>query len=273
MAKASTLRRARRSFRERRRLWAERARAVTAAPHPSPVLVFGNQKSGTSAVAALLAEAAGLEARIDFAGGWEPYLGRVLRGETSITAFVKANAWAFSAPVVKEPGLTFFAVDLLDHFGLENGVFIVRNPWANIRSILNRLGLRGDGEAVDLDALPNRTWRSVVTGADLGLPADGYIATLARRWARAAEVYLSTPERFHLVRYEDFNAAKAETIEALAAAMRLEVRNDITASLDKAFQRPGRPVDDLGAFFGAANSARIGELCSAQARALGYAAP
>ncbi len=49
-----------------KKLIGERLRALAARPNKRPVFVFGNQKSGTTAIAALLAAATGRRATLDF---------------------------------------------------------------------------------------------------------------------------------------------------------------------------------------------------------------
>lgn len=236
----------------------------------SPQLfIFGNQKSGTSAIAGLLAAATGERLAADFPGARHPFIGPLLRGETPVPAFVRRNRGAFSASIVKEPSLTFVAPALLGHFSEARGVFILRNPWQNIRSILNRLDLRGDTEQpVPGTKTINPTWSDALSGADLGLPPDHFVGILAQRWLRAAEIGQSLGDRVTLVRYEDFATAKRETIITLAKYAGFAAAGDITPLLDHPFQPKG--TDESPQTFFGPNLARIEALCGEQARALGY---
>lgn len=253
-----------------KRLARERLLALIRRPNPSVRLVFGNQKSGTSAIAGLIAAAAGKPLITDFAGAQEPFIGKLIRGETSIADFVSRNAWAFSAPIVKEPSLTFVAPALMDHFGGARAVMVIRDPWQNIRSILERVDVRGDlDRVVQGTRRINPTWRSILAGDDLGLPPQHYIDVLARRWLRAAEIAEQLKDRLVLVRYEDFARAKQATIERLAGALSLPVVEDIAAIVDRPFQRQGRGADPKE-FFGE-NYARIGRICGQEAARHGYA--
>lgn len=252
------------------RLIGERFRALFAQVNPNPLFVFGNQKSGTTAIASLLGAAAGKRIALDFAGAAEPHIGRLLRGETRVGDFVRRNAWSFSADIVKEPSLTFVAPALMDHFGARRAVFILREPADNIRSILDRLGLAGDLAEIDPDRIKaNRTWRSALAGRDLGLPRDHYVATLARRWLRAAQIYRSERGRFVPIRYEDFKADRTGAIARLADALDLRATHDISARAQVPFQRPGVQRDPR-AFFGAENLARIQAICGSMAHELDY---
>jgi len=252
-----------------KRVLRERLLALFSTPNEAPLLVFGNQKSGTSVIAGLLAEATGKRLITDFAGAQEPYIGELIRGDISIANYVRRNAWAFSAPIVKEPGLTFVAPALMTHFKESRAVMVLRNPWQNIRSILERVDVRGDADKlIPGQRRLNRTWRSILAGSDLGLPPAHYIDILAQRWLKAAEIAETLGERAKIIRYEDFSRHKRETIETLARDLGLPVVADISEKLDHQFQPRGRGADPK-AFFGQ-NYERIEAICGAKAKQLGY---
>jgi hypothetical protein len=252
----------------------ERLRAVFHRPQVAPTFIFGNQKSGTTAIAGLISAATGEALISDFRGAREPYLGTLMRGETSIADFVAKNAWAFSAPLVKEPGLSFVAPGLLDHFPASRAVFIIRDPWANIRSILGRLNVRGHADApVRGDGKNlNPTWQSILTGRDLGFAPDHYIDILAKRWLRGARICEALGDRVIALRYEDFNRSKTQTIDHLVGALGLTVRNDISNILNFPFQRSGQSGVSIAEFFGP-NLTRIDAICAETAARLGYQPP
>ena len=252
-----------------KRILRERLLAMVSKANPAPIFIFGNQKSGTSAVAGLLAEATALPLIADFAGAQMPFIGDLIAGRTRVETFVSRNAWAFSAPLVKDPGLSFAAPALLQHFPESRGIFLLRNPWQNIRSILERLDLRGDAKEIVPGARRiNRTWQGILTGTDLGLTPAPYVDILAMRWLRAAQIAEQLSGRVILMRYEDFNAGKRQTIEQLARDLELPVKNDISQKLDHQFQPRGRGTDPRQ-FFGQ-NYARIATICGAKAAQFGY---
>jgi len=256
------------------RLIGERLRARAATPHPHPLFLFGNQKAGGTAIAGLLAAATGLRAALDLEGTTAPHFVRLMRGETTLETFIAKNAWSFSAPIIKDGNLTFVADALMAHFGVSRAVFILRNPFDNIRSILDRLELAGDLPALDTAGVrANATWRTILSGIDLGFAPDHYVSILARRWQRAAEICEAGGEGFVRIRYEDFLADKRSEIERLARAFGLATPNDITRLLDRDFQRRGNPAADLDAFFGAANARRIEDICGETAARFGYTPP
>jgi hypothetical protein len=259
------------SFSPVKTLLYERIRAVFHRPHAAPAFVFGNQKSGTSAIAGLISAATGETLTRDFRGAYEPHLSRLLHGETSIPAFVSKNAWAFSMPIIKEPSLTFVAPQLLDYFPASRAVFIIRDPRSNIRSILGRFNLRGDAdrpERTDGKKL-NRTWQSIIAGRDLGFAPDHFVDILAKRWVRAAQICEKLGDRAVVIRYEDFNRNKAETIDRLVKSLNLTARHDISGMVDHSFQRSGKSSASLSEFFGA-NLARIESICAETAARFGY---
>lgn len=252
-------------------LIAERKRARTATPHPHPLFLFGNQKAGGSAIAGLMGAATGMRVSIDLPGATAPYIAPLLQGRTPLSRFIADNAYSFSAPIIKEGNLTFIAEELMAHFHVERAIFILRNPADNIRSILDRLKLRGDLARLDVSRTrANATWQDILSGADVGLGPDHYVANLARRWQLMAEIQERDPARFVRIRYEDFCADKLGEIQRLAAAFDLPAPHDISALLDRNFQRRGHAGTDLRAFFGPDNLNRITDICGESAARLGY---
>jgi hypothetical protein len=249
----------------------ERALAIISQPHSAPVLVLGNQKSGTSAISMLLGYATGLRTQMDFHGAREPYISSVLNGKTSLEHFVKRNAYAFSAPIVKEPGLTFLASQLIDYFPNSPCIFILRNPLQNIRSIFDRLNIPGTitCETLNSAKLPNSTWRAVISGADLGLTGDP-VTVQALRWLQAVQEYEANKDHCILIRYEDFILNKETSIEELARKVGLEPRYSIAAIKDKPFQRKGNTTRDPAVFFGSKNYEKIVTICGEAAARCGY---
>ncbi len=255
-----------------RELLSERWRALRAVPHPEPVFMFGNQKAGSTAIAALLASATGKRATLDLPGTKAPYFARLTRGQTPLERFVAQNAFSFSAPIIKDGSLTFVAEELMAYFAVPRAIFILRSPLDNIRSILDRLKLPGNLETLDArNVRINATWREILAGEDLGFTPDHYIAILARRWQRAAEIYERNPDRYVRIRYEDFRADKIAEIRRLADAFALPAPHDISALLECDFQRRGNPDTDLRAFFGPENFQRIVDICGESAARQGYA--
>jgi hypothetical protein len=235
------------------------------------VAVLGNQKSGTTAVAALLAEHVAVRATLDIPDLWGEDFRRLRSGETSFRLFATRHPRDFATGVLKEPNLTFLYPQLHATFPKSRVVFVVRDPRANIRSILSRLGLPGDVDDLSeqqQSALPVG-WRPVFDPSALGTSTGTYIETLAQRWNAAVDVYLRHAEQMTLLKYEDFVTDKTGSIAAIADALGLPSRRDIGGSVDRPFQPAGSRAP-YERFFGERNLTRIVETCGDNAGRLGY---
>jgi hypothetical protein len=235
----------------RRSVWNVRSRWVgywrqkMSTVNPEPILVLGNQKSGTSAITALLGEATGLTYSIDvfcFFGDAER---KLLKGEADFGAFVEKACYRFSKDIVKEPSFIAFYDKLTSRFPSAAFVFVVRNPIDNIRSILDRLNLPGDRTCLterhwEHVAETSSNWRMILEGTLYGHEGGDYIETLARRWKKSARLYLSNRESFEGIAYETFNQSKEEQIFELAHRLGLEVKNHISDQVDVQYQPKGQ---------------------------------
>lgn len=249
------------------------AQGLVARPNPAPIFILGHQKSGTSAVAGLLGELTGCSVTIDLLNEdrWPTYA-KVACGEMPFERFVRRNRLDLSREIVKEPNLTFFYPHLAERFPDARFAMVVRDPRTNAKSVLDRLGLPGDRDSIpkaQVRAL-RRGWNLMFDPSWLGLEPGNYVELLAHRWNLCADVYLDRPEAMRLVRYEDFRAAKLETLESLATDLGLERRHDIRARLDRQFQPAGNRAVSVEQFFGADNLARIENACKERMRRLGY---
>ena len=261
------------SLRRSLRIWRRAALGRFVRPHAAPIFVLGNQKSGTTAIAALLARMTGLRATLDLRREIDtPTFQRVHAGQWTMERFVERNRFDFSRDLIKEPNLTLLCGPLRDYFPQGRFVFVVRDPRQCIRSILDRLGLPGNSSELNGEQLAgvSPAWRLVLDGRWMGLAGDQYVDLLAERWNRCARVYLDDPERFTLCRYEDFVRDRAGTIADLARALSLPVLRDISSEVESAFQPTGRhrhtPVEE---FFGD-NLDRVTRICADPMHALGY---
>jgi hypothetical protein len=239
----------------------------------NPILILGNQKSGTSAIAALLASATGYQATIDIRGIYEPIQTRIHSRTLSFAEFVKKNKVDFSKEIIKEPCLTLLFDDLAAYFRHPKFVFIVRDPRDNIRSILNRLNLPGNLENENqhpqyVDISPE--WKLVVNGRWLGLSGENYIELLSERWNLMSQIYLKNAPTIEMIRYEDFLKNKRQSIENLAAKLALGVKFDISDKVNVQYQPKGdRSVTWLD-FFGKENLARLERRCKNMMEHFGY---
>jgi hypothetical protein len=246
--------------------------SVTSRINPAPIIILGNQKSGTTAITALLAKHAGMSVTLDIPGIWEPVETRIHIGDITLEEFVRRNKFDFSRDIIKEPCLTFLYPDLRSVFPRARFVMIVRDPRDNIRSILNRLNIRGDLEDIDEKTFSNipPAWRLVVDGQYLRLQGSTYIERLAARWNRAMDIYLNHSSEMILVRYEDFLTDKPGTIQRVSRELGLREANDITNEIDVQYQRPGNRSISWKEFFGQENLTRIERFCGSRMNEFGY---
>jgi len=219
-----------------------------------PVFVLGNQKTGTTAIAALLAKAAGLSTTLDIFYQLPAHIeADLLRKTLSFDRFLRDYPEFFTADLIKEPGLTFMYPDLSRRFPRGRHVFVLRDPRDNIRSMLNRLELPGNLSRLEPEhwqTVTNPFWKRILEGTLFGPTGHNYVETLAHRWNTALAVYQSAPDRFVLARYEDFVRDKVGYITRLAEQLGLQTRHDISAHVDIQYQPPGDHSVTWEQFFG-----------------------
>lgn len=247
---------------------------------PRPVLIGGNQKSGTTAIGALLAVATGLRFSNDPLWHAQRHDARpflftdLLERRVALEDFVRQHRAYFAAGIIKDPDFAFSYSDLRRCFPDAPQVFIVRDPRQNLRSILNRLQLPGY-----LDELSDehqqrlagkKGWQAILAGRGLAITEGNYISRLAQRWSAGVRCYLEQGARVELVRYEDFLADKAGCIARLAEKVGLPVVADIRKDQDRQYQPRGDRSVALEAFFGERNLAIIDSVCAAEMALLGY---
>lgn len=232
-----------------------------------PLLILGNQKSGTTVVAALLQQITGVSATLDITRAIKDVsiLMRLRYGLEDISEFIERYRCEFSKTIIKEPGLTFVWDQLSVYFPGATYVFVQRDPRDNIRSVLNRLKIPGHLPNIDPNEYEElnkkNPWRLALDSTWLGRPSDTYIEGLAYRWVIATEAYQRNSNKTILVRYEDFKAAKVETIHRLAEKCGLQARFDISDKVDVQYQSKGQSHIKWEEFYGQDNLARIDEIC------------
>jgi hypothetical protein len=230
--------------------------------NPDVILVFGNQKSGTSAIASLLADYAGKSKTIDIPGLWPPIGREIMQGDRRFESCLAELNLEFSRDVVKEPMMTFFADQVLESFLEAKGIFIVRDPRDNIRSLLNRREL--SGALKNIDGLKMAAGKTLVGDPDVwGGISDrhNYIDQMAVRWNAAYEQYLKNSDRLVLVRYEDFLADKLGFIADLASMVGLSQKASIEHFINVQYQPKGNNRATYIDFFGKKNLQKIEQRC------------
>jgi Sulfotransferase domain len=244
--------------------------------NPEPVFLLGNQRSGTTAIGAILAHVTGVTAALDLSREvHSPTFDRMRSGQMDLEQHIRRNRFAFTRAIIKEPHLTPFYAELRTHFPRARFGLVVRDPRDNLRSLFDYLELpgQGDHEVASRRIRQRRSWQLVVDGRWLGITAPGRLEQLAHRWNICADVYLENRESVVLVRYEDFVADKRGTAISLARSLGLTVaRRDLAGSdAVRAYQplgmhRDQAPVD----FFGPDNVSVIERICGGRMASLGY---
>lgn len=235
-------------------------------PNRDAIWIFGFQKSGTSAIAGLLAHMTEKTVTIDTRYLWMPFGMAIHSGKIDLARHVKKYSLPFSRDIIKEPAATYLIDKIGGYFKLEKYVFIVRNPFDNIRSILNRLEIPGNLETIDLKKV-NRNWHWMFREGK----GEDYIRDLATRWLEAndQDIHMRS-KRCLLIKYEDFRKNKSGSIESLATQLGLPVKRSIEEVKDHQFQPKGKPVESLTDFYGKRNLEIIREVCGARMKELGY---
>ena len=238
----------------------------TAKVHPAPIFMLGHAKSGTTAIASLLAKVSGQSVTIDpmFRIDPEGYIQRqLLSGELKLAEIVEAYKFYFSTPINKDPKLTFFYEDLCQCFPQAKFIFVIRDPRDNIRSFLNRRGIPGN-----LDKIPEDKQQWI--GNLPPIPGENYIEKLANRWNLAADTYLNHQDKFTLIRYEDFVADKVGTTQSLAEQVGLTPSHDIADYVNLQYQPSGDRKVSWSEFFQADNLHLIETICGERMNCFDY---
>ncbi|MEM9219189.1 MAG: sulfotransferase [Cyanobacteria bacterium P01_F01_bin.150] len=250
-------------------------RRQTAQINSNPILVFGNQKAGTSAIAALLGEATGLSYTIDIFCLYTGLEEQILKGQHSFDKVLNLGKYYFSRDIIKDPGFTFLYDHLASRFPTARRVFIFRDPRQNIRSILNRLDLPGHLDTLSADQWQRiqrqfSGWYPVLDGNLAGHKGETYIETLALRCKKIIQIYLKYQTDVIPIYYEDFRQDKVGSINQLADRLGLPITQNIDHVKDRQFQPKGNANVSLNAFFGEKNLHVIEEICRKEMLAIGY---
>ena len=241
--------------------------------HAAPIFILGNQKSGTSAIAALLAELTALSAIVDLKKEIEnPTYHRVKIGELSFAEFVKLNRLDFSKDIIKEPNLTLLYQELNDYFPRAKFVFVIRDPRDNIRSMLDRLQIPGNLSQLDQNHWQKITpaWELIINNQWLGIEGENYIEMLAGRWNYTTNIFWQHQDKMILTRYEDFLQDKIGELVRIANELGLKPLKDITDKVDIQFQPRGNREVKWEDFFGNENLRKIELICGDKMKLFGY---
>lgn len=229
------------------------------------IFIVGNQKTGSTAIACLLAKATQSSFAHDFLYFLKPS-GQKMLFEQGIPfrKIVSRNKYFFSKQIIKELDLIFCIDQVFEVFPEGRFVFILRDPRDNIRSILNRLHLPGNQQQLSPEQwknLPHPAWRDNLEGSLYGIHGNSYIETLANRWCYIIDQFERFRSRLHLLRYEDFIQDKVSCIEQLAEQVGLIPQTRINEYVDVQYQPRGDRTVSWEDFFGKQNLLLIEQTC------------
>lgn len=233
-------------------------------PNPNAILLFGLNKSGTSATINLLARRAGISCFHDFVyylGGWED----VLEGNIELKSYINRYSYAFSKDLIRFP-MSPKEIDLAaTFFKLDKYVVTVRNPADNIKSILSRLKLPGDLEKLDLSTLNlHLDWIKMLS------KKPNYIDSLIQCWLESYnQLEFMNSNHCVLFKYEDFIKNKIGYITEKVEKLGLEAKYPIDHLVDVQYQPKGTEMSNLD-FFGRKNLDKIISSTYILASKLGY---
>lgn len=236
------------------------------------IIILGNQKAGTCAIACLISIASNIKATIDIPGlAKDESIQKLFRKEINFNTFINNNADDFSNKIIKSPSLTFIFDLVYKEYPKAKYIFIVRDPRENIRSILNRLKIDGKQESISESIYNNIPdgWLPHVFPNWLNFEGDNYIELMSQKWSYAANIYLNNKDKFILAKYEDFCQDKKNYIHGILKKLKLKIKNDIGDKVDVQYNIKGkkiRPID----FFGEKNLSLINNTCKREMAKLGY---
>jgi len=108
------------------------------------VIVLGNQKSGTTAIACLLAELTGMSSTIDLPRSLRAEGYALVKGGLEFGVFLQRHPSLFAKELVKIPSLAFVVGEIRNYCPEATVIRVVCDPRDKVRSLLSRRGLPGD---------------------------------------------------------------------------------------------------------------------------------
>jgi len=249
-----------------------RIRSFLKKPKEKPIIILGNQKSGTTAIAALLAKYIKKNVTLDMLPICNE-IDRLILQESRFEDFVNKYSILFSTQIIKEPWLTFIPSQVFLRFPKAKYILIIRDPRDNIRSILDRLKITGNKKKNPDEIKSLRPgWKQVFMPELYNWDYDNYIEILANRWNYATNIdqYIKSKELV-IVRYEDFMNNKTYTIRKLAQKIGEAGKGNISDLLTKQFQPKGKSRNITWKdFYGEENLHKIEKICEDNMRRYNY---
>ena len=239
------------------------------------IIVLGNQKSGSSAIANLIAEYSDISRTIDIPE-FIQYQSKIIKGEKNFSSFIKKYPYRFSKYLLKDNHFSFYINDVEQCFPDSYILFVMRHPLDNIRSILDRVNMSGTDIIQSFNYIENKiepNWKPILSNEFLPQISNKLLLYegLAIRWKVAAQLYLKSKNKAQLVKYEEFDKNKMKTIQNICNLLNLKEKRDITPKLDYNFQQKGKNRNkNIIEFFDKEIIEKVEALCEEEMRELGY---
>jgi hypothetical protein len=206
---------------------------------PDPIWIFGIQKAGTTVFAKTLAAATGQTSLMDTPLLWNTW--RPPLSATDLGRIMRRNPITFSPQILKEPTATFYPGACLAQTTRKRHVLLLRQPANNIRSMLDRMGLNGQGKAPS-GTLPRIHPTYAAYRKELGL---AYPLAMAHRWAIAHENAVWDDPNIGIFTYEGFLADPDRTLKAAANHVGLAITSNFQSTLNQQHQPAGKNRQQL----------------------------
>lgn len=189
------------------------------------VLVLGHQRSGTSAIASLLAEAAELHLVDDPPWTFTRKVRQIYGNLAGINHYLNAHRADIEAGVLKAPSLTPLAPALQTLLPHVRFVAVVREPKDTIAAVLEWRRYRDPQQG---PGFWDQAW--------MGIKNEDRIAALAHRWMfyHACLTKLSDPI---WIRYYLFSKDKASTIADAVRQLGIKPKNCVSDLADQQFKK------------------------------------
>lgn len=241
-----------------------------------PIIIYGNQKSGTSVITALLGTVTGESYCNDLFFRMKRSYKKLFDKRISLLKLVNENKYYFSKRIIKDADLIFFNDRLTEIFPNAQYVFIIRDPRENIRSILDRLDISGKNLTITDFKITHLKknlpiWYEIIKGDIYNHSGNNHIESLAKRWDIMSQIYLQNRAKMILVKYEDFTESNTKIIEELAQKLNLKCKNNIEIEKKIQYQPRGKnrgvPFEE---FFNKKNLEIIENICKKNMVKFGY---
>jgi len=231
------------------------------------LIVLGHQKSGTTAIASLIAQSC----KMSFANdpvyftdkNSTTLIEKLLNHPIDFKKHVSHNKASFFKEVVKDPDFTFSYSTIKEIYPNSQLIFVARNPFDIIRSIFNRLGIDGEIDrcAVTENELKNPTkqWLLILNGD--GKDNLTIVQRLAKRIDESTQTYLDNQSALYLIKYEDFKLSKQGSVENSVKNLGFSVKYDISNDVNKQYQPKGNADVTYESFFSPRNLEIISTEC------------